>query len=161
MALSQADLAVFSAIGMAESIDVARADFELLSEQIETLLRVFGNPLETPVRHAYCSMAFDNRGAYWIQPGEVIDNAYFGDQMRQCGEIKATVGQNPYLMGYTGMLLLYGSVVPTDVPSTNEPLGHVVNSDVDTGVAILTISLDTVRKWFGVRPESDTDDCWR
>jgi ribose transport system substrate-binding protein len=54
------------------------------------------------------------------------------------GEIKATVGQNPYLMGYTGMLLLYGSVVPTDVPSTNQPLGHVVNSDIDTGVAILT-----------------------
>jgi hypothetical protein len=30
-------------------------------------------------------------------------------------------------------------VVPTDVPSTNQPLGHVVNSDIDTGVAILTI----------------------
>ncbi len=84
---------------MAESMEIARADFELLSEQIETLLRVFGNPLDTPVRHAYCSMAFDNRGAYWVQPGEVIDNAYFGDQMRQCGEIKATVAPGGFLEG--------------------------------------------------------------
>jgi ribose transport system substrate-binding protein len=55
------------------------------------------------------------------------------------GEIKATVGQNPYLMGYTGMLLCYGSVKPTDVKSLNDPLGHCVASDVDTGVAILYV----------------------
>jgi ribose transport system substrate-binding protein len=54
------------------------------------------------------------------------------------GEIKATVAQNPYLMGYTAMLLCYGAVVPTDVPSSNPAgIGHCVNSDVDTGVGIL------------------------
>ncbi len=31
-------------------------------------------------------------------------------------EIKATVGQNPYLMGYTAMLLCYGAKYPTSVP---------------------------------------------
>ncbi len=41
------------------------------------------------------------------------------------------------MVGYTSMLLVYGSVVPTEVPSTNEPLGHCVNADVDTGVRIL------------------------
>lgn len=54
------------------------------------------------------------------------------------GEIKATVAQNPYLMGYTAMLLCYGAVVSTDVPSSNPAgIGHCVNSDVDTGVGIL------------------------
>ncbi|MFB0545677.1 MAG: substrate-binding domain-containing protein [Anaerolineae bacterium] len=53
------------------------------------------------------------------------------------GEMKATVGQNPYLMGFTSMLLAYGAKYPTEVPSTNPGLGHCVNADVDTGVAIL------------------------
>jgi ribose transport system substrate-binding protein len=54
------------------------------------------------------------------------------------GEIKATVGQNPYLMGYTAMLVAYGAKYPTDVPSTNGPnLGHSVNAPIDTGVGIL------------------------
>jgi len=53
------------------------------------------------------------------------------------GEMKATVGQNPYLMGFTGMLLCYGAKYPTEVPSTNPGLGHCVNADVDTGVRIL------------------------
>jgi ribose transport system substrate-binding protein len=53
------------------------------------------------------------------------------------GEMRATVGQNPYLMGFTGMLLAYGAKNPTDVPSTNGELGHCVNADVDTGVKIL------------------------
>jgi ribose transport system substrate-binding protein len=54
------------------------------------------------------------------------------------GEIRATVAQNPYLMGYTSMLLCYGAVVETDVPSGNPPgIGPCVNADVDTGVGIL------------------------
>lgn len=53
-------------------------------------------------------------------------------------EIKATVAQNPYLMGYTSMLLCYGAVVETDVPSGNPAgIGPCVNADVDTGVGIL------------------------
>jgi ribose transport system substrate-binding protein len=53
------------------------------------------------------------------------------------GEIKATVGQNPYLMGFTSMLLCYGAKYPNDVTSTNGALGHCVNNPVDTGVSIL------------------------
>ncbi len=53
------------------------------------------------------------------------------------GEMRATVGQNPYLMGFTGMLLVYGAKNPTEVASTNPGLGHCVNAAVDTGVKIL------------------------
>jgi Cu(I)/Ag(I) efflux system membrane fusion protein len=83
----------------AESIEIARADFEMLSGQIEQLLRVFGNPLSEPVRQAYCSMAFNNRGASWIQKPEEIANSYFGDAMLRCGEIRATIDPGGYLAG--------------------------------------------------------------
>lgn len=53
------------------------------------------------------------------------------------GEMKATVLQNPYLMGFTSMLLIYGSVHENDVPDTNpEGIGHCVNSQINTGVQI-------------------------
>lgn len=53
-------------------------------------------------------------------------------------EMRGTVGQNPYLMGYTSMLLAYGAAQETDVQDTNPgKIGHCVNSDVDTGVKIL------------------------
>jgi ribose transport system substrate-binding protein len=52
------------------------------------------------------------------------------------GEIRGTVGQNPYLMGYMAMILAYSANHPTDVASTLAPFGHVP-SNVDTGVSIL------------------------
>ena len=51
-------------------------------------------------------------------------------------EIKATVGQNPYLMGYTAMMLAYGAKAPTSVPFAHD-LGPCVSAPVDTGVGIL------------------------
>jgi ribose transport system substrate-binding protein len=51
-------------------------------------------------------------------------------------EIKATVGQNPYLMGFTSMLLAYGAKEPTSVPFAYG-LGPCVAAPVDTGVDIL------------------------
>ena len=54
------------------------------------------------------------------------------------GEIRGTVGQNPYLMGYMAMILAYSANHPTDVASATAPFGHVP-SIVDTGVAILGV----------------------
>jgi len=81
----------------AEGMDAARAVFEHQSADVRALLERFGNPLDTPLRLAFCPMAFDDRGAEWVQRGEVIDNAYFGDLMRQCGEIRATVEPGRHL----------------------------------------------------------------
>lgn len=52
------------------------------------------------------------------------------------GEIRGTVGQNPYLMGYYGMLMAYAAKHPTEVKSKNHPLGHTPEI-LDTGVRIL------------------------
>ena len=51
------------------------------------------------------------------------------------GEIKGTVGQNPYLMGYMGMLLAYAARHPTGALAP-QPFGPVP-ATIDTGVAIL------------------------
>lgn len=52
------------------------------------------------------------------------------------GEIRATVGQNPYLMGYYGMIMAYAAKHPTSVKSKNDPLGHTPEI-LDTSVRIL------------------------
>ncbi len=52
------------------------------------------------------------------------------------GEIRATVVQNPYLMGYYGMLLAYSAAHPTGIPSSRPGFGHVPAS-IDTGATII------------------------
>lgn len=36
---------------------------------------------------AYCKMAFNGKGAYWLSKSEVIQNPYIGQGMKSCGEI--------------------------------------------------------------------------
>ena len=72
-------------------------------EEISIVLRhaaAYGK-VSIGLNEAYCPMAFDFRGAYWLQKDEKINNPYFGSQMLRCGEIKnrwsgdnATPGEN-------------------------------------------------------------------
>ncbi len=77
----------------ASSGDMAdlRNAFEHLSMQMGELLRVFGNPLEVPLQLAFCPMAFDSKGAEWIQQDGPLENPYYGRAMLRCGEFRATV----------------------------------------------------------------------
>jgi ribose transport system substrate-binding protein len=54
----------------------------------------------------------------------------------KAGNIRATVAQNPYLMGWSGMLMLWSANQETGVKSRNEPFGHVAPT-IDTGVSIV------------------------
>ena len=61
--------------------------FALLSEQMSAVAKRFG-PI--PARGIYemkCPMAFDNRGARWLQDHKDVRNPYFGAAMLQCGEV--------------------------------------------------------------------------
>ncbi len=42
---------------------------------------------------AFCPMAFNNKGAYWLQQDKQISNPYLGQKMPRCGEIKKTFDQ--------------------------------------------------------------------
>jgi Cu(I)/Ag(I) efflux system membrane fusion protein len=84
------------------AIEGARGAFLHLSMLNKQLLQVFGNPLEHPVRLAFCPMANSDQGAEWIQAGTVIDNSYFGESMLSCGEIRATIEPGEYLLATIG-----------------------------------------------------------
>jgi membrane fusion protein, copper/silver efflux system len=78
-------------VAEASSLEAARAAFGTLTEHVKAMLRRFGNPLEAPLHVAFCPMAFDDRGATWLQEETDIANPYFGEAMRTCGEVKETL----------------------------------------------------------------------
>jgi Cu(I)/Ag(I) efflux system membrane fusion protein len=69
------------------TIEAARARFERMSEGVLALQRRFGHHAREVWHLAHCPMAFDFKGADWLQRGEAINNPYFGDMMLRCGEI--------------------------------------------------------------------------
>ncbi|MFO7898316.1 MAG: hypothetical protein R6V58_04560, partial [Planctomycetota bacterium] len=40
-----------------------------------------------PVYKLHCPMAFNNRGADWLQPKKAVRNPYYGSKMLTCGEV--------------------------------------------------------------------------
>jgi len=81
---------------MARSTDLAsrRVSFEPLSDNLWLTLEHFTFPQRKVVRRFNCPMAFDNKGADWIQLGKVTNNPYYGDMMLRCGSEIATLGQD-------------------------------------------------------------------
>ena len=69
-----------------KKIDEARRHFEQLSIASISLVKSFGTTEE--INLAYCPMAFDDKGAYWLQKSSEVENPYFGSQMFHCGDIK-------------------------------------------------------------------------
>ena len=78
-------------IQQARSLEDARMGFEGLSDTITILIQRLGNPLEHSISLAHCPMAIGSDGASWLQQGDAIDNSYFGESMRTCGEIKQII----------------------------------------------------------------------
>ncbi len=78
----------------------ARRQFRRLSNAMLPMLQTFGQALETPVFEFHCAMAFENKGAAWLQTSAQTRNPYFGPTMLACGERLAT----------------FYSLAPLDVP---------------------------------------------
>ncbi|MFC1498385.1 efflux RND transporter periplasmic adaptor subunit [Verrucomicrobiota bacterium] len=75
-------------VSSTQDIQEQRQTLPSLTVAVETLARTFGPFPDLSVRKAFCPMAFDNKGAFWLQENETIENPYFGDAMLRCGEIK-------------------------------------------------------------------------
>jgi Cu(I)/Ag(I) efflux system membrane fusion protein len=84
-------------VSMSKDIEEARLGFEGLSHAVMDVLRIFGNPLSHSVVLAHCPMALGTNGADWIQGGKVIDNSYFGESMRTCGDVVRVVDPGTHL----------------------------------------------------------------
>jgi len=68
------------------SLKQARKRFKTVSDLIIPLIKQFGSA--TDIRLAYCSMAFNNSGGYWLQKDDKVANPYFGSGMYRCGDIR-------------------------------------------------------------------------
>jgi len=69
-------------------IESVRASFEMVSKGVIDLHSVFGHADGRVYYLTYCPMAFNNKGAYWLQTDSIINNPYFGASMLRCGEIR-------------------------------------------------------------------------
>ena len=72
-------------LGEAKAIAGQREVFALLSESLPPVLKRFGHNHEKPVIRFHCPMAFNNRGATWLQDSAGVRNPYFGAEMLECG----------------------------------------------------------------------------
>ncbi len=68
-----------------------RAAFEPLSMAMISLAESFGASGEVPVHLYHCPMAFDWKGADWLQMRDGVENPYFGSQMYRCGTFEETI----------------------------------------------------------------------
>jgi len=76
----------------ADSLDPARRGFALLSDSLILVAHRFGPPASQPLYRLHCPMAFNNRGADWLQPRPDVENPYFGPAMPRCGALVETLG---------------------------------------------------------------------
>jgi Cu(I)/Ag(I) efflux system membrane fusion protein len=69
----------------ANDIEIQRQSFSAITDSYFEAINTFGlSGLDS--YYQYCSMAFDNKGAYWISKDKDIKNPYFGSKMMTCGE---------------------------------------------------------------------------
>lgn len=71
-------------------IDEVRRQFENVSTTMLGMVETFGHVQDVALSKAFCSMAFNNKGAVWLQAGGKIANPYFGHKMLRCGDVKRT-----------------------------------------------------------------------
>ncbi len=69
----------------AEDINVLRTRFEPLSEAVYQVAKQFGYSDQLSIYRYHCPMAFDNRGADWLQAKQGTANPYYGAMMFGCG----------------------------------------------------------------------------
>ena len=83
----QANLAkILSDLNQAADITAARSAFALLSDEMAVLVKSFGVGDVGPIFELRCPMAFENRGAIWLQTNDQPRNPYFGSTMLKCSD---------------------------------------------------------------------------
>ena len=79
----------------AEGIESMREEFENLSNELIAVVGQFGVYPDKTLYKINCPMAFNNKGADWLQMDEDIRNPYFGASMFTCGQVIEIIGTKP------------------------------------------------------------------
>ncbi|OGV85118.1 MAG: hypothetical protein A2340_00540 [Lentisphaerae bacterium RIFOXYB12_FULL_60_10] len=75
----------------AKDIESFRTAFSSLSSEMARVVKTFGPVRTEPIYEIHCPMAFENRGANWLQKDQAVRNPYFGKSMLMCGEVSETI----------------------------------------------------------------------
>jgi Cu(I)/Ag(I) efflux system membrane fusion protein len=81
-----------SGIKDAGQIEAARQGFEQLSNEMIAVVKRFGIPENRSLYRIHCPMAFNNKGADWLQSNADTLNPYFGASMLKCGQAAEVIG---------------------------------------------------------------------
>lgn len=105
------------ALARSDSIAMQRVAFKTLSGFLDNFVRLFGGDLERSVFKAHCPMAFNDKGADWLQGAPEIRNPYFGSGMLKCGEVTEQLSGEPALAPED-------AGAPAPVEEKNQPAVH-------------------------------------
>lgn len=75
----------------AENIAGMRQGFHKLSNELIASMKHFGYASSFTAHITHCPMAFDNKGADWLQADKQVLNPYYGEEMLHCGSVKGTI----------------------------------------------------------------------
>ena len=78
----------------AKDISKAREGFATLSETMAVIAEKFGTSGKQSIIKFHCPMAFDNRGADWLQNKTGVENPFFGSAMFSCGDQTKVIIEN-------------------------------------------------------------------
>jgi hypothetical protein len=79
-----------SQIATSNDIKTQRNVFLILSKDVITLVK--GSKLRSaPVYIDYCPMADGGKGGYWLSLNKAIENPYFPEHMKECGQVKGQI----------------------------------------------------------------------
>src|ERR1700754_3501248 len=77
-------------IAASNDVKTQRAAFLILSKDVIALVK--GSKFKSaPVYIDYCPMADGGKGGYWLSLNKAIENPYFPEQMRECGQVKGQI----------------------------------------------------------------------
>jgi Cu(I)/Ag(I) efflux system membrane fusion protein len=91
---------ILKRLNAANDITKARAEFALLSEEMLAIVQRFHVTTIGDIYELHCPMAFEGRGATWLQANDQVKNPYYGASMLTCAdrvrklEITAKTGAN-------------------------------------------------------------------
>jgi Cu(I)/Ag(I) efflux system membrane fusion protein len=84
--------AALDKIKEAEGIEPMREGFEALSNELIVVVKQFGVYPAKTLYKFHCPMAFNNKGADWLQMDKDTRNPYFGASMLKCGQVIEEIG---------------------------------------------------------------------
>jgi len=84
-------MAATKSISEAKQLADARKAFSLLSNRLIKLVEHTGTNLPNSLFVYHCPMAFEHKGASWIQASESTRNPYYGKMMLSCGSVKKSI----------------------------------------------------------------------